>query len=37
VVGAILGLLIAGRNEHADEPDLADPHAEVESAQVRPA
>jgi MFS family permease len=37
VVGAILGLLIAGRNEHADEPDPADPPAEVESAQVRPA
>lgn len=38
VVGAVLGLLISGRNEHADEPDSADrapasePHADRETS-----
>lgn len=36
VVGAVLGLLIAGRDEHADEPAPVESATEVESAQVRP-
>jgi len=35
-VGAVFGLLIAGRAEHADDPALDDLPVEVESAQVKP-
>ena len=32
VLGALLGLLIAGRNEHADEPEPAAPTADDDAS-----